>query len=100
MFGWLRCKTRTVGPDEVRYDFGMGGWLAFVRHAAEHGYTAIPFCSWLRGAPSFSWEQPDKVRFSRDGLITDMDVVTIVQCEGRIWNYLDRGFNKALAARG
>jgi hypothetical protein len=100
VLGWLRYRTRLVTPDQARFDFAAGGWPVFVRQAAEHGYTAIPFCSWLRGAPSFSWERPDKVRFARDGLICDMDMSTVEQSAERLWSYLDRGFDKALAVRG
>lgn len=100
MFRRRRRNAETVvGPGNIRYNLDMGGWPLFLKHAAEHGYKAVPFCSWLRGMPSFPWEQPDKIRFIRSGLIVDMDVFTVEQSEGRIWSYLDAGFNKAKAAK-
>lgn len=100
MFGWLRYRTWVAGPEDGRYNFDTGGWPVFVEHAAERGYRATLFCSWLRGRPAFSWERPDKVRLSRDGLIMDMDVFTVEQSGSLIWSCLDAEFTRALEARG
>jgi hypothetical protein len=53
----------------------------------------------LRDCERFPWERPDKIRFSRDGLIVDVDVSTVEQSEGRLWSYLDAGFDRASAVR-